>query len=76
MFAAIQVRKKPVITAQAVSTINIVQRYGSFLAFLTNMLGLFFADDVRVLSSNTISQIADGGCPCPEGTERCGAGKT
>ena len=20
-------------------------------------------------------QIADGGCPCPEGTARCGAGK-
>ena len=76
MFAAIQAPKKPVTTAPAVFSTNFVQRYGSFLAVLTNIFGLFFADDVRVPSSNTITQIADGGCPCPEGTERCGAGKT
>ena len=25
--------------------------------------------------SNYCALIADGGCPCPEGTERCGQGK-
>ena len=74
MFVVIEAQKKRVTTAPAVFTTNIAQRYGSFLSVLMNNLHHFFANGVLVLASNTIAQISDGGCPCPEGMEKCGAG--